>query len=175
LIPSVYKPPSEVMQQYSIHNGLLYRTMTDYTDRLCIPDTSTSTDEGEVTLRQKCVNHVHNNSLHKHLGQQRTIYEIKRRATWPHTTVDINDIISRCDQCQRNQTDRNQYQGLLQTISKPIRPGTHYSVDFVTPLPRSGHKGYDQLFVIVDRYSTFTWLILTHTTADAKITTEQFI
>ena len=175
LTPSVYKPPPEVMQQYSIHNGLLYRTSTDYTDRLCVPDTSTSTDEGEETLRQQFVNHVHNNSLHVHLGQQRTIYEVKRRATWPHMTVDTNDIISRCDQCQRNKTNRKRYQGPLQTLSKPIRPGTHYSVDFVTPLPRSGHKGYDQLFVIVDRYSKFTWLIPTHTTADAKITAEQFI
>ena len=77
--------------------------------------------------------------------------------------------------CSEIDAHRKKYQGLLQPLSRPLRPGTHYSVDFVTPLPKSGQKQHDCLFVIVDRYSKHTWLIPTHTTAGAKITAEQFI
>ena len=48
---------------YSIYNGLLYKTATDGGERLCIPDTSGYTKDGELTLREQFANHVHNNLM----------------------------------------------------------------------------------------------------------------
>ena len=83
--------------------------------------------------------------------------------------------IQKCDQCSRNKTQRRKYQGLLEPLQKPLRPGTHYAIDFVTPLPKSGSRQYDALLVICDRFSKHVVLVPTWTTADAKMTAEQFI
>ena len=171
----VLEPSPDLLQQFRVQGGLLFRTMADGSERLCVPNDCTDAGASELTLRQRYINHVHNNTLHTHIGVQRTIYELKRRADWPTLVNDATEQVARCDQCRRNKTNRRAYQGPLQLLSKPLRPGTHYAVDFITPLPKSGHKGHDQLLVIVDRFSKYTWLVPTHTTAGAKITAEQFI
>ena len=56
-----------------------------------------------------------------------------------------------------------------------MRPGTHYAIDFVTPLPKSGSAQHDALLVICDRFSKNVVLVPTWTTASAKLTAEQFI
>ena len=56
-----------------------------------------------------------------------------------------------------------------------MRPGTHYSIDFVTGFPISARQKHDALMVIVDRYSKMLRAIPTWKKADAKLTAELFL
>ena len=56
-----------------------------------------------------------------------------------------------------------------------MRPGTHYSIDFLTGLPTSGRQEHDAIMVIVDRFSKKVRAVPTWKKADAKITAELFL
>ena len=65
----VYEPPEQEIRNYTIERELLYYHATDGTLRLCIPDPIGGNKDGSLTLRQQFINHVHNNHLHVHLGE----------------------------------------------------------------------------------------------------------
>ena len=88
---------------------------------------------------------------------------------------DVTDYIQSCEGCQKNKINRQKPPGYLQQLQKPTRPGTHYSLDFMTGLPQSSRELFDSILVVVDRYSKRVWTIPTHATADARLTAEQFI
>eukprot|EP01050_Picozoa_sp_SAG11_P041184 SAG11_NODE_18316_length_494_cov_1.863291_1_plen_76_part_10 len=72
---------------------------------------------------------------------------------------DVSRWIQACVSCQRNKIDRRKPQGLLQTLEVPTRPGTHYAMDLITHLPKSGPHEYTAIFVICDRFSKRIWLL----------------
>eukprot|EP01050_Picozoa_sp_SAG11_P008613 SAG11_NODE_769_length_7262_cov_20.934385_7_plen_186_part_00 len=96
---------------------------------------------------------------------ERTKQELKRRVHWP--------LMGKS--CQRNKVDRQKPQGMLQQLSIPTRPGTHYSMDLITHLPKSGRNEYTAVFTIVDRFSKRIWLIPTHDTCTAPMLAELFM
>eukprot|EP01050_Picozoa_sp_SAG11_P017757 SAG11_NODE_2596_length_3183_cov_12.191310_1_plen_102_part_10 len=100
---------------------------------------------------------------------ERTKQELKRRVHWPLMSKDISTIIGECEKCQTNKVDRQRPQGLIQQLAIPARPGTHYSMDLITHLPKSGRNEYTVVFIIVDRFSKRIWLIPTHDTCTAPM------
>ena len=95
--------------------------------------------------------------------------EVIRRTYWPKLNEDVQAFVAACEDCQRNKIDRQAPQGYLQPLQTPARPGTHYSVDLLTSLPKSGEQGFDTVLVIVDRYSKRVWAIPTWLVADGKL------
>ena len=65
--------------------------------------------------------------------------------------------------------------GLGHPLQIPSRPGTHYSIDFLTGIPKAGTKEHDAIMVVVDRYSKKLRAIPTWKKADAKLTAELFL
>ena len=161
------------VRYYSLQKGLLYRTSTKGSLRVCIPNNEPV--DGAPTARQRFISEIHDSILAVHLGQNRTIHEVRRRAWWPSLDKDVTDYIQSCEGCQKNKINRQKPSGYLQQLQKPTRPGTHYSLDFMTGLPQSSRELFDSILVVVDRYSKRVWTIPTHATADARLTAEQFI
>ena len=140
---------------------------------MCVPDNSGHA--GESTLRRRLVAEIHNNAMAIHMGTARTIQELQKRAYWPNLTRDVKEYIAECEGCQRNKGNTKTPMGLGHPLQIPSRPGTHYSIDFLTGIPKAGTKEHDAIMVVVDRYSKKLRAIPTWKKADAKLTAELFL
>ena len=79
---------------------------------------------------------------------------------------DVHKVCVRCIACKQAKS-RLQPHGLYSTLPVPNDPWIDISMDFVLGLPRS-RKGYDSIFVVVDRFSKMAHFIPCHKTDDAK-------
>eukprot|EP01050_Picozoa_sp_SAG11_P034922 SAG11_NODE_12547_length_697_cov_2.006689_1_plen_176_part_10 len=112
--------------------------------------------------------------LSVHMGRDRMVCELERRVYWPNMRKHVSAWIQACVPCQRNKIDRRKPQGLLRQLEIPIETGTHYAIDLITHLPRSGPNEYTAIFVICDRFSKRIWLIPTWDTCTGPMLAELF-
>ena len=79
---------------------------------------------------------------------------------------DVNKVCARCITCKQAKS-RLQPHGLYSPLPVPNGPWIDISMDFVLGLLRT-RKGYDSIFVVVDRFSKMSHFIPCHKTDDAK-------
>lgn len=72
---------------------------------------------------------------------------------WPEMKQQVKAYLDACDVCQHNKSSTLTLAGLLQPLPIPYQVWDDISMDFIDGLPRS--KGYDSIFVIVDRLSKY--------------------
>ena len=70
---------------------------------------------------------------------------------------------------------RKRPQGRYTHTQTPLQPGTHYAVDFMTGLPKSGRQAFDAILVVVDRYSKKVKCLPTWKKASKKVVAELFV
>lgn len=133
---------------YSIHDGFLFRD-----NRLCIPDCS---------LRLQLIAELHNEG---HVGRDRTLHLVSVSYFWPSLRRDVLRFVERCVTCQTSKGQATNA-GLYLPLPVPTQPWTDISMDFVMGLPRT-QKGYDSIFVVVDRFSKMVHFIPCKKTTDA--------
>jgi transposase InsO family protein len=63
---------------------------------------------------------------------------------------DVAAHVAMCDVCQRVKAEHQRPAGLLHPLKIPEWKWEEIGMDFITGLPRT-HKGYDAIWVIVDR------------------------
>jgi len=63
----------------------------------------------------------------------------------------IIDFVRSCPECQKNKAARHQPYGLSSPLELPYAPWQSIAMDFITELPLS--EGYDQLWVVIDRFT----------------------
>ena len=80
---------------------------------------------------------------------------------------DITKYISECDICGRVKVDHICTPGFLQPLPIPIWKWEDISMDFVVGLPRMA-KGYDSIWVIVDRLTKSAHFLPMDTRYSAK-------
>jgi hypothetical protein len=104
-----------------------------------------------------------------HFGEHRTGASIMRHYWWPHVRRDILEYVKTCDICQRMKVARHRPYGRLEPLPLPKGPWQDISMDFITGLPPSLHRGVacDSILVIVDRYSKMVILTPCVNTIDA--------
>jgi hypothetical protein len=75
---------------------------------------------------------------------------------------DITRYIAECDICGRLKEDHLQKPGFLQPLPIPVWKWKDISMDFITRLPHKA-KGYDSIWVIVDRLTKTAHFLLVDT------------
>ena len=161
-----------ILKYYFIEGELLYYSTKGRGETLAIPETQVG--RGQMTLRNKMIDELHNTKVAGHRGIEATYKALRRRFYWPNMKEDVGIFMNSCEICQMTKHERKKPQGKLQPLDIPLSPGISYSMDFKTNLPTSGKDKFDTLLVIVDRFSKRVCLIPTWSTATSQLTAELF-
>ncbi|WVZ70670.1 hypothetical protein U9M48_019313 [Paspalum notatum var. saurae] len=80
---------------------------------------------------------------------------------------EIAKYVSECDVCQRVKADHLKPAGMLQPLAVPVWKWEDVHMDFIAGLPHT-QKGYDSIWVVIDRFTKSTHFIPVKTTYRAK-------
>ena len=98
---------------------------------------------------------------------------VRSRYYWPGWSETVAQYVKNCHDCRRASNPRDKTPGLLRSLPVPERPWQHVSMDFKS-MPKD-RKGYNNIFVIVDRLSKKPILVPCHKTIGAKSLAELYI
>ena len=133
---------------FFLEDGFLFRG-----NQLCIPDNS---------LRVKIIKELHDEG---HVGRDRTLQLVRDSYFWPTIRREVERYVERCQVCQVSKGKATNA-GLYLPLPVPTQPWTDISMDFVLGLPRT-QRGFDSIFVVVDRFSKMVHFIPCKKTTDA--------
>ncbi|KAK4700362.1 hypothetical protein P7C70_g5887, partial [Phenoliferia sp. Uapishka_3] len=109
-------------------------------------------------LRLRILHLTHDAEEAGHRGVDRTIEKFRRTYYFPGCHEYIKNYVNTCDSCHRAKPLRQRQQGFLKPLPVPTGPWKSLSMDFIVKLPRTS-RGFDSIFVIVDRLTKFATLI----------------
>jgi hypothetical protein len=137
--------------EYMIQDGLLFKG-----NQLCIPTCS---------MRENLLKEKHSGGLAGHFSHDKTFSKLNGSYFWPGMRTDVKKFVDRCKICQHTKGKRHNT-GLYQPLTIHERPLDAVSMDFILGLPRK-HRGYDSIFVVVNRFSKMAHFIPCQKTSDA--------
>jgi len=126
--------------------------------RLCVPD--------NPDLKKAILEEAHNSKYTVHPGSNKMYQDLKQLFWWEGMKKDIGVFVSHCLTCQQVKAEHQRPAGLLQQIEIPEWKWERITMDFVTGLPRS-FKGFDSIWVIVDRMTKSAHFLPVKTTFSA--------
>ena len=101
----------------------------------------------------------------EHVRRDRTLELVAMSYFWPSLRKDVARFIERCVTCQKAKGSASNA-GLYFPLPIPTQPWTDISMDFVLGLPRT-QRGFDSIFVVVDRFSKMVHFIPCKKTTNA--------
>ncbi|PNX77561.1 transposon Tf2-1 polyprotein [Trifolium pratense] len=119
--------------------------------------------EGRLVLSQKSLliptmlEEFHSTPNGGHSGFYKTYRRIAANVYWIGMKGTIQEFVRKCDICQRQKYMATSPGGLLQPLPVPNQIWEDISIDFITGLPKS--KGFEAIFVVVDRLSKYSHFI----------------
>jgi len=123
---------------------------------------------------QLCVlQYSHDHPLAGHLGQTKTLHQVRMHYYWPGLPVYIKDYCKSCVTCSHAKPMHHKPYGLLKQLLIPEKLWNSISMDFIEKLPSS--SSYTTILVIVDRLSKQSLFILTHDTITSPQLAQLFI
>ena len=125
--------------------------------QLCIPRGS---------MRLNLIKEKYSGGLARHFGIDKTLSFLKEKYYWPQMYKDVQKFVKSCGVCQVTK-GVSQNTSLYTPITIPEKPWTDISMDFVLGLPKKV-KGYDSIFVLVDRFSKMAHFIPCKKTSNAE-------
>ncbi|WVZ51912.1 hypothetical protein U9M48_003012, partial [Paspalum notatum var. saurae] len=93
---------------------------------------------------------------------------------WTRMKREIAKYVSECDVCQRIKADHLKSVGMLQPLEVPAWKWENIHMDFIVGLP-STQKGYDSIWVVIDRFTKAAHFLPVKTTYRAKQYAELYI
>ena len=104
----------------------------------------------DFELRKQILDEAHTSRLSIHPGSNKMYQDLKQQFWWTRMPREIAKYVSECDICRRVKASHLRPAGTLQPLSIPEWKWEDISMDFIVGLPRT-QKGYDSIWVIVDR------------------------
>ncbi|CAJ2633781.1 unnamed protein product [Trifolium pratense] len=148
-----------------VRNGKISNFSVDFdgvlwlNSRLCVPNV------GE--LRRKILEEAHHSSYTIHPGSNKMYQDLREFYWWEGMKKDVADFVSKCLVCQQVKAEHQKPAGLLQPVEIPEWKWEDIAMDFVTGLPRT-QKGYDSVWVIIDRLTKSAHFLPVKTTYTAS-------
>src|SRR5437660_7465285 len=154
---------SKAGKHYYISDGILKVNTTTSKDMIYIPQGCL---EGGISLWEFILQHVHDHLEHFSVAKC-YLYAIAF-FWWPQMRQDFNLYVCSCDQCQKNKEPTTLPVGDPLNLPIPTEAYQSLAVDFAGPFPKS--EGFESIFVIMDRFTSFTHLVPVTTTITASET-----
>jgi hypothetical protein len=133
-----------------IQYGLLFRG-----NQLCIP---------KCSMRENLLKEKHSGGLVGHFGHDKMFSKLNGSYFWPRMRTDVKIFLDRSRICQHTKGKR-QNTGLYQPLPILEMSWDAMSMDFILGLPRT-QRGFDSIFVVVDRFSKMEHFIPCQKTND---------
>ena len=105
----------------------------------------------------KLLREFHESAIGGHSGVLKTYWRLAAERYWVGMKKDVEEMVARCDVCQRHKYMVMTPGGLLQPLSLPNKVWEEVTMDFIEGLPRS--DGYTVILVVVDRLSKYAHFI----------------
>ncbi|WVZ75952.1 hypothetical protein U9M48_023964 [Paspalum notatum var. saurae] len=93
--------------------------------------------------------------------------DLKQKFWWTRMKREIAKNVSECDVCQRIKADHLKAAGMLQPLTIPTWKWEDVHMDFIVGLPHT-QKGYDSIWVVIDRLTKSAHFIPVKTIYRAK-------
>ena len=100
--------------------------------------------------------------------------DLKDRYWWYGMKRDIGEYVALCDTCHRVKAEHQMATGLLQPLKVPEWKWDEISMNFIVGLPRT-QRGYDSIWVVVDRLTKVSHLIPIKTTYHGAQLAEKYM
>ena len=144
---------TENKEHYSLEDGLVL-----FKGKLIVPDVD--------TLRTDLIKEAHNQVSTAHPGRNKTIVLMHSRYYWSGLNDWVTRYVRNCSICRRANAPRDRTPGLLQPLPVPDHPWQHIAMDFKSfPVDK---KGYDSIWVVIDRLTKQSFSIPCYKTSTAK-------
>ncbi|WVZ49829.1 hypothetical protein U9M48_001155 [Paspalum notatum var. saurae] len=128
----------------------------------------------DMEPRKKILDEAHTSMFTLHPGSNKMYQDLKQKFWWTRMKREIAKYVSECDVCQRVKADHLKPAGMLQPLAVPAWKWEDIHMDFIVGLPRT-QKGYDSIWVIIDRFTKSAHFIPVKTTYRAKQYAELYI
>ncbi|WVZ97867.1 hypothetical protein U9M48_043375 [Paspalum notatum var. saurae] len=146
---------------FKLDEGVLW-----FKNRLVVPK--------DMELRKKILDEAHTSMFTLHPGSNKMYQDLKQKFWWTRMKREIAKYVSECDVCQRVKADHLKPAGMLQPLAVPAWKWEDIHMDFIVGLPHT-QKGYDSIWVIIDRFTKSAHFIPVKTTYRAKQYAELYI
>lgn len=147
--------------EQTVRDGLVWQGK-----RLLIPD--------DLPLRTQLISELHDTATGGHFGRDKTQSALRCRFLWKGMMSQAAQYVNGCDTCQRVKHSQQSTPGLLMPLPVPEEIDSHWTMDFVTGLPRTA-RGRDAIQGHFSRGGSIKRLAATDTTVDASRAADCFI
>jgi hypothetical protein len=127
-----------------------------------------------IGLRETILKEAHDSDYSIYTGSTKMYQDLKQKYWWYGLKRDVVAHVARCDVCQRVKAEQQRPAGLLHPLKISEWKWEEIGMDFITGLPRT-QKGYDAIWVIVDRLAKVAHFIPVKTTYKVSQLAELYI
>ncbi|WVZ52058.1 hypothetical protein U9M48_003152 [Paspalum notatum var. saurae] len=128
----------------------------------------------DMELRKKILDEAHTSMFTMHPGSNKMYQDLKQKFWWTRMKREIAKYVSEYDVWQRVKADHLKPVGMLQPLAVLAWKWEDIHMDFIVGLPRT-QKGYDSIWVIIDRFTKSAHFIPIKTTYWVKQYAELYI
>ncbi|KAI3797555.1 hypothetical protein L1987_32813 [Smallanthus sonchifolius] len=125
-------------------------------------------------FRIKVMDEAHKSRYSIHPRTTKMYQDLRQDYWWPGMKFDIMKYVAKCLTCSQVKAEHKKPYGRLHPLDIPEWKWEHITMDFITKLPKTA-KGYDTIWVIVDRLTKSAYLLPIHETYYPERFAEAFI
>jgi hypothetical protein len=137
-----------------------------FKDRICVPEIE--------SLHETILKGAHDSDYSIHTRSTKMYQDLKQKYWWYELKRDVAAHVAMCDVCQRVKAEQQRPAGLLYPLKIPEWKWEEIGKDFITRLSCT-QKGYDAIWVIVDRLTKVAHFIPVQTTYKVSQLAELYV